>query len=486
MSQAAKARGRTQDALEKAVHTGALPEPALTRADSLLRRLDATTRVSLLGCPGSGKSSVLNILAGDTVAPVGIQFCTLQLEFGPSHHSSATLRDGSVVTMEGPLDLQQVLAMAPAFLKVQAPLPALRKISLLEVVMPDRRAEQIRAIKWAIKQTDVAIWCTQSFDIVEQALWAGVPDALKDHAILLRTFADKSGSDIGGVMRKLHKSAGADFAHVLPISGKQALAARAASGAIDRAMMRGSGATQLISTILHQIEQNWQFNLDKAEVLLHQHQKFVPVSRRAVSERIKLEIQAAKRLKVKEKSGANVTEPLVLSPFILGREKTATGAETESLPNLKLVRPRHLTQQNAKPIAEVDREAIKAKIKPKINWKKVAVQDINARRSEKLTKALTDSVARLSRCGSDLRLGREPNMTDILDRAVQETGWLLDRLEDPGLHDEIIAKRLQKMVQSADDMIHLLRIEGGGNNATEAMVALLQLKRHFQAELSVP
>ncbi len=273
MASVSEAQAQTQEALAGAVAGRNLPSDVRGRATKLLARLKTVTQVSILGQPGSGKSSVLNLLAGQDIIPDGVGLCTLKLVHGEEPRSLVTLRDGSNLTMDGTPEVTRIAKMNPVFVQLEMPLPALGKISLLEVVTSDERVEQLRAVKWAIKQTDIAIWCTQRYDASEQSLWSDVPDAIKDHAVLARTRADELSGSRSSVEQELSRIAGADFAHVMAISTLEAHLARSSSASIDRKKLKSSGATRLISTILRQIENGRQSAIDQAEILLHKYRK---------------------------------------------------------------------------------------------------------------------------------------------------------------------------------------------------------------------
>ena len=127
---------RVQEDLAQAVASGLLPASVQERAEKLLERLKTPVRVSLLGLPGSGKSTVLNLLLGAIAVPVNVPFPTLQLTYGDPAQSICTLPNGTKETVPH-ANGKTIADLSPAFVEMQMPLPALGKISLLEVVTPD-------------------------------------------------------------------------------------------------------------------------------------------------------------------------------------------------------------------------------------------------------------------------------------------------------------------------------------------------------------
>ena len=96
--------------LAQAAQSGLLPAAAQEEAEKLLARLKMPVRLALLGMPGSGKSSLLNLLAGDIVLPEGVRLPTLQLSYGPEPKAICTLSDGTKQTLAG-ADSHEIAAL---------------------------------------------------------------------------------------------------------------------------------------------------------------------------------------------------------------------------------------------------------------------------------------------------------------------------------------------------------------------------------------
>jgi outer membrane biosynthesis protein TonB len=257
-------------ALDAAIRGGQLPSAVMDRAVAIAARLKQSLRVSLLGMPWSGKTGVLNVLAGQPILSDTLRGATIEFEFGDIEHCWITRRDGTLLEYEGQPDFYRIGMETPAHVKFQLPIPAFRKISLLELAMPPDPENQDRAMRWVAKRTDIAIWCTDTFTEQEQSVWQKMPPAIKDHAILLRTKADLLGSDRTAALADLPESATDEFAFQLAISAQEAIHARQPDGSVDKDAMRASGGTALITTIVRQIERGRQNALDQAEYLLEQ------------------------------------------------------------------------------------------------------------------------------------------------------------------------------------------------------------------------
>ena len=164
------AADKVHEALSQALVAGKIPASSAETGEILLKRLRQPVRVTLMGLPGSGKSKLANLLLNDIVVPDGISLPTTQYVHGDEARAALTLTDGRTETLEG-ADLYKIAAASPMFVEIALPLAALGRISLLEIVAPATIQDQQRAMHWAAKRTDVAIWCTERFEQSEQALW---------------------------------------------------------------------------------------------------------------------------------------------------------------------------------------------------------------------------------------------------------------------------------------------------------------------------
>lgn len=528
MGQVGELQAQTQAALEAAIAARALPKEARQTADALLKRMQTVTRVTLLGRPGSGKSEVLNLLAGARIVPPALTLCTLHLVYGEAERTTVTLRDGSNLTMDGALDLGRVAAMQPVFLKVEAPLPALAKISILEVVTSVDRMEQIRAVNWASKQTDIAIWCTEDYDPTEQALWDNMPDAIKDHAILLRTRMDLMGTDRDARLRELTRDAGVDFAHVLPISATEAQAAKPDGGAVDKPRLKASGAMTLISTILRKIEQGRQHAVDQAAILLHTHKDnptaddftmLVPDTSevRAVEHKIRVaqpqpapeptpEPQDTKAETASDTPPVMAeAEPVFVEPAPELQEYEPPQPEAAVTPEVAIASEPEVQPAAAPSVvpaidgSDIDEdvfdpdfdELVKAEdaAEPAETQEPVAAEAEQQAGPDDASiaawkKVLSTAANRLQSSGAKLLEHEDPSAQDILSVAARDISWLAGHLAEVEIANLPGHGALMQMTEEAEDLVQLLKIEGGEDSAVDAVTTLLQLRRGCEAQLA--
>ena len=263
---------RVLERLAQAAQSGLLPAAAQDEAEKLLARLQSPVRLALLGMPGSGKSSLLNLLAGDIVLPEGVRLPTVQLSYGVAPRAICTLSDGTKQTLET-ADCQKIAALSPVFVEIELPLPALAKISLLETVAPNDPNALHRAGQWAAKRADVVLWCTSEFDTTERRIWGQMPDLIKDYALLMVTRMDvlQEQGTLDGIIGSIRTAAIGEFEKILPINVPMALKARKPDGTVDKDLMRESGGMALIAAVLKQVEQENRSAVDMADVLLLQN-----------------------------------------------------------------------------------------------------------------------------------------------------------------------------------------------------------------------
>lgn len=401
-----------QAELSAFIEHGSLPENLRVRAGALRKRLTTPTRLTVLGLPKSGKSSVANLLLGKPLFDGRFHLPTTQVSYGATPKVICTTADGQKKTFET-LDLEVVANLNPIFVEIETALPSLSKISLLEVVASDKTQELQRAMMWAAKRTDIAIWCTTSFNQAEQMLWQTMPDNIQDHSFLLQTMADRfDGAQAGeNNFALLHRLGAGQFKQVLQISTLAALAARLPDGSVDKLKMSESGGLALIAAILREVGVGRQAVADHAEVFLRQHEQYGPPK-------------------------TDIPEPEPTSPDDPAEEAPAADkADTPEQASEQDVRRRALCKRAALHVSERGAQFL------------TTYQE----------QGKIDPIA-------------------VLDETYEITLWLEDCLDGYEIKDDERIGALKSVVEESSELIQLLQIENHDTAVVEALSIMLQIK----------
>jgi len=207
-------------------------------------------------------------LAGNRVVAADTQLGTIRLLYGDTAKTHMTFEDGQTKQISGvPTASSFTPGTVPTETTIHAPLPALKKISLMRLAEANDVDSQVKAMHWAAEQSDIVIWCTTRFVSIEKTMWSHMPGHVCDNAFALRTTLSEFDRKVSAARSDLGKRVGDEFAFVIAADLKAALAAQV-SVPVDTAAMKSSGATYLISTLLKEINQGRENSLDQARLLL--------------------------------------------------------------------------------------------------------------------------------------------------------------------------------------------------------------------------
>jgi len=261
------------DRLRFALETEVLPKAARDHAAHLLKRLSSPVRVSLLGRPGSGKSELVNMFVGRQLLPKDANLPTLELTYGPTEKMTVTGANGRNTVFDN-FDFASAIKCNPAFIRAEMPLPILARVSLLEVVTDGAVGELQSAVDWAVRRTDIALWCSQYFSDEERKLWSRVPDSLKDHAFLVLAKADVLSADnaLSGRISDLETVVAEEFHSLFAVATLQAIKAHRKDGSVDESVYHASGGGALSAEILRHAERGRRADFDSAHLFLARYQ----------------------------------------------------------------------------------------------------------------------------------------------------------------------------------------------------------------------
>jgi hypothetical protein len=225
--------------------------------------------VAILGHPQSGKTELLNLIAGERILPPGNRLPTVEVAYGEDHRAFVTAGDGEDYEIAFD-EIGSVDRMDAGLLRIEAQLRILAQVTLTEVVSEGTAEDERAAVQWAAESADLALWCSQDFSMAEQWLWSSVPERLKDHGFLVLTKADELIRD--GVLHdriaELGDIVAEQFHSLIPVATLQGVESQNGAGGRDEAAFRGSGARALIDALIDHIEQGRRADMDAALLLV--------------------------------------------------------------------------------------------------------------------------------------------------------------------------------------------------------------------------
>lgn len=425
------------ETLAAALQSDALPAAAREYAEHLLRRLLSPVRMSVLGLPKSGKSELINMFLGRRLLPKDARLPTTEIVYGETDRMTATGADGSVMT-EDKIDLSLVDGRDAAFLKIETAAPILQRVSLLEVVTDGTAVDLSSAIDWSVRRTDIALWCSQGFDDVEQVVWRRVPDSLKDHAFLVLTKADVLSEErsLSRRVASLETVVAEEFHSLFAVATLQALTAYNGSGAIDDAMYHASGGGALTAEILRHAERGRRADFDGAHMFLARY-KIRPGS-----------------LATKKKADVGKAVP----------EPESVEVKPVEVPKPKAIEPDIPVAQGEVSAPEPERRDVPENPALLID----AVRFLQ-RRGE----TLSDKAAELG----------EGNARALIDQCVDAVEYLVDRFSQDETGCPVVDGFIDELAEAGDMMV-LMQVEDGDGPAADAATLLLQLRRDMEMKLA--
>lgn len=272
MSIMAQATQMVLQQLEYTLESDNVPPEERRHAARLLSRLQSPVQVVVLGRPGAGKSRLMNMLIGEAVIPEEVDLPTLEIAAGAKPQTVYQMVDGSEQYLDG-LHLDQPTPADVAIVRVELTVPILDRMTLTELTLSGSPAEQRAIVDWAKQRADIVLWCSQTFDPGEQALWATAPEALKDHSFLVLTKADQLL--MKGVLPDriawLDSVVSEAFYSLFPVATIQAISARAADGSRNEDLWNSSGGRALSDAILRLVETGRRADTDNALMFLNRY-----------------------------------------------------------------------------------------------------------------------------------------------------------------------------------------------------------------------
>ncbi|MEM9248701.1 MAG: hypothetical protein AAGB05_08390 [Pseudomonadota bacterium] len=533
-----------EDRLRTALSSHKLNADQAARAEALLSRIVSPVRVAVLGRRGSGKSSIVNLLAGGLVLPSSVALPTTQVSWGDTNETTCTYADQSRRTFVKP-SMAELTEGKPIFLSLERTLPALRQIALLEVVMDGTPAAQARALSWAASRCDLAVWCSRDFDAVEQALWAAMPDALKKHAFLALTHVDtlRGAQARSALVARAQAEGQGSFQQVVQVNPKAAIAEWKRGETPTPELLEETGARALTEAIFGKVTAGYTRVREAAETLLDDAVLSVaralrpdgaapaapiapipgpqavaapPVAdtpappdgleRRDVTERAASSLGYAPPAHTlptpQEAPRTTIHSPASSAPRHPLQQHLVVGAEENAAPG---------APADQKPAASAGAEASLARDLPSAQLAEAAPPTMAAPAIERPpeTEAALDTVAEPDPAHEPQRLTAEGRTTvveaisylakrgetwrkvarhnpdaasrQIMEEVLGDAEWLASYLDDPFEDDEALLAPCRNMAMDIVDLVQLMEIERTETATVDAVCLLLQARRRLQA-----
>ena len=419
------------DRLSLALSSETMPKAARDYAQHLLNRLSQPVRISIIGYPETGKSELVNMFLGNRMITAEASLPTTEFVWGEKDAMTLTTADGAVKAFDD-LDLGKINKDGAAFLRLETPIDILRRISLLEVVTNGAPEELESAVDWAVRRTDIALWCTQEFGPAEQAIWSRVPDSLKDHAFLVLTKADRLSAEkvLSGRVADLESIVAEEFHSLFAVATLQAVHAKS-GGHVDEAMFHASGGGALTSEVLRHAERGRRADFDSAHMFLARYQ-----------------------------AGAQ------------GRTTSRPQPVPDPIPEPEI-------QKDVEPVVPAP---VQAKVpEPDVPPIKPAPQKTENK------EIFTDAISYLKRRGDGLaeaagKMG-EGNANALVEKCVDTVEHLVDLFSQDESECDVVDQFLDELGEASDMMV-LMQVEAGDGPAADAVTLLLQLRKDMEQKLA--
>ncbi len=226
------------------------------RIDQLVARLGSPVRVAILGGPRSGKSSLVNFLAGADLIPTDAPSSErppVIVRFNEKPMTAAGWWSGIEVAEDG-FRLEAAALHSPDFIEFRLPNPILKFMSFLDMPSVGTGDAQTEQVRWVSSRADIIVWCGRAnakWEAEELPVLAPAADRLKGRSLLVVTHTDLlAGPEIEALAGKLKGLTAGLFQAVRMISTARALKASPEGKVIDPAGWEASGGRNMAATVL--------------------------------------------------------------------------------------------------------------------------------------------------------------------------------------------------------------------------------------------
>lgn len=262
------------DRLQTALERQLFPSEWHQWGARLLDHLKKPVQVAIVGLPGSGKSTLIQMMFPQVSVTALAGVPVVEIAHGPKARTSFELEDGQYLRRGGIPGPQDVPAGAVRA-RIELPNDDLLRQNYVEVSLSSGIGHQVSMVNWVAQWADVVIWCSEEFEAAEQKLWSAVPEEIKDHAFLVLTMADRQM--MRGLLKERIAALGPlveeEFLGLYPVATIQAITARTAGTQLNVPLWRSSGGKELFDGVMRQVDNGRTADMDQAQMLLN---RFAP------------------------------------------------------------------------------------------------------------------------------------------------------------------------------------------------------------------
>ncbi len=247
----------------------------------LLDQLRKPLQITAIGMLQSGKTSLINMMAGQAVAPTTLDAALVEIVYGPEYRTVFEYADGRQDVHDDPVT--DVSAPKGVFrARLEIPAEQLFFKSYAEVRLTGVQSDDQNLLDLAAQTSAIAIWCSEAFEDAEQQLWSSMPEHIKDHGLLALTMADRQMMKgcLTDRMAALEGFVSEEFLGLYPVATLQAIAARSAGGGQQSEHWKLSGGEALCHAVERQASLGQSEDHDRAKMFLDQLVARVPADKR--------------------------------------------------------------------------------------------------------------------------------------------------------------------------------------------------------------
>ena len=229
-----------------------LIEGAQDQAHALRARLETPVRIAFAGFPGSGKSSLINLLIGQDLLAAGrrnFNTSAIIVRHSPTEKTIAGWWDRPNQEMEG-INLQAAFDLNPDLVSVEIDCDVLKDLWLIDISGLGDKENGKRAVFALLRLADVLLWCSNVQGPVtepEKEAWRSIPGRLARNGLLVQTC---SGLADMNAASQMDQDRAGGFSGAIAVAPAAALRALRGEGEDPANDWQKSGADQLFNAVM--------------------------------------------------------------------------------------------------------------------------------------------------------------------------------------------------------------------------------------------